>query len=104
MIVMATEVLSGCLMMDFRGNTMINYLPSVTAVEHTAIFTGSVPSIDGIADNYWIDQYSGKETYVTDDSTVQSVGTNSNAGKMSPRNLLVSTVTDELHIATNFQS
>ncbi len=85
-------------------NTMINYLPSVTAVGHTAIFTGSVPSIDGIADNYRIDQYSGKETYVTDDSTVQSVGTNSNAGKMSPRNLLVSTVTDELHIATNFQS
>src|SRR5436190_23412069 len=42
-------------------NTMINYLPSVTAVGHTAIFTGSVPSIDGIADNYWIDQYSGKE-------------------------------------------
>lgn len=85
-------------------NTMINYLPSVTAVGHTAIFTGSVPAISGIAENNWIDQYSGKKMYCTDDSAVQSVGATSNAGKMSPRNLLVSTVSDELRIATNFQS
>lgn len=85
-------------------STMINYLPSVTAVGHTAVFTGSVPAISGIVENNWIEQYSGKKMYCTDDSTVQSVGTNSNAGKMSPRNLLVSTVSDELHIATNFQA
>ena len=29
-------------------NTYINYLPSITAVGHTCIFTGSVPSITGI--------------------------------------------------------
>src|ERR1700745_1977653 len=34
-------------------NTMINYLPSFTAVGHTTIYTGSVPSIDGIAGNNW---------------------------------------------------
>jgi len=85
-------------------NAMINYVPSVTGVGHSSIYTGSVPAIHGIADNYWIDQLSGKGVYCTDDSTVQSVGTNSNTGKMSPRNLLVSTVTDELRIATNFQS
>jgi predicted AlkP superfamily pyrophosphatase or phosphodiesterase len=85
-------------------NTMINYVPSVTGVGHSSIFTGSVPAIHGIAENYWIDQLSGKGVYCTDDSTVQSVGTNNNVGKMSPRNLLVSTVTDELRLATNFQS
>ena len=85
-------------------NTMINYLPSVTAVGHTAIFTGSVPSISGIAENYWIEPISGKESYCTDDSTVQGVGAGPNTGKMSPRNLLVTTVTDELRMATNFQS
>jgi predicted AlkP superfamily pyrophosphatase or phosphodiesterase len=85
-------------------NTMINYVPSVTAVGHSSIFTGSVPAIHGIAENYWIDQLSGKGVYCTDDSTVQSVGINNNVGKMSPRNLLVSTVTDELRMATNFQS
>src|SRR3954468_12925563 len=29
-------------------NTMINYIPSVTAVGHTVIFTGSVPALSGI--------------------------------------------------------
>src|SRR4029079_6036163 len=83
---------------------MINYVPSVTAVGHSSVFTGSVPAIHGIADNYWIDQLSGKGVYCTGDSTVQSVGTENNMGKMSPRNLLVSTVTDELRMATNFRS
>ncbi len=86
-------------------NTLINYLPSYTAVGHTCIFTGSVPSIHGIAGNDWTDQLTGKKVYCTDDSTVQTVGAPSAPdGKMSPRNLLVSTVTDELRIATNFQS
>ncbi len=85
-------------------NTMINYLPSYTAVGHTTIFTGSVPAIDGITGNDWIDQLSGRTTYCTEDSTVKSVGAESEEGKMSPRNLLVSTITDELRMATNFKS
>ena len=85
-------------------NTMINYLPSYTAVGHSTIFTGSVPSIDGISGNDWIDQLTGKNMYCTSDSTVTSVGTESADGKMSPRNLLVSTITDELRLATNFKS
>ncbi|HEY2721862.1 MAG TPA: alkaline phosphatase family protein, partial [Chitinophagaceae bacterium] len=86
-------------------NTMINYLPSFTAVGHSTIFTGSVPAIDGIAGNDWIDQLTGKHHYCTDDSSVQSVGAAGAAdGRMSPRNLLVSTITDELRLATNFQS
>ena len=85
-------------------NTFINYIPSYTAVGHTTIFTGSVPAIHGIAGNNWIDQASGQNVYCTDDSTVVAVGSTSNAGKMSPKNLLATTVTDELRLATNFQS
>jgi len=85
-------------------NTMINYIPSVTAIGHTTIFTGSVPAIHGIAGNDWVDLKTGKSIYCTDDSTVQSVGTTSKAGKMSPRKLLATTITDELRLATNFQS
>ena len=85
-------------------NTMINYLPSFTAVGHTCIFTGSVPALDGITGNEWIEQLSGREVYCTDDSTVRTVGADNNAGKMSPRNLLVSTITDELRVASNYQS
>ncbi|HEY8969100.1 MAG TPA: alkaline phosphatase PafA [Puia sp.] len=85
-------------------NTLINYLPSFTAVGHTCVFTGSVPALSGISGNEWIEQLSGKTVYCTDDSTVSTVGADNASGKMSPRNLLVSTVTDELRMATNFQS
>jgi hypothetical protein len=86
-------------------NAMINYIPSFTAVGHSAIFTGSVPALDGIAGNDWMEQLTGKVIYCTADSTVQPLG-NASAidGRMSPRNLLVSTITDELRLATNFQS
>jgi predicted AlkP superfamily pyrophosphatase or phosphodiesterase len=85
-------------------NTFINYLPSYTAVGHSAIFTGSVPAIDGITGNDWIDQVTGRSWYCTEDTTESTVGSNSAEGQMSPRNLLVSTITDELRLATNFQS
>lgn len=85
-------------------NTLINYLPSFTAVGHTCIFTGSVPALSGISGNEWIEQLSGEMVYCTDDSTVSTVGADNASGKMSPRHLLVSTVTDELRMATNFQS
>ncbi len=85
-------------------NTFINYLPSYTAVGHATIFTGSVPAIDGIVGNNWIDQVTGREWYCTEDTLEQTVGSTSGAGRMSPRNLLVSTITDELRLATNFRS
>jgi predicted AlkP superfamily pyrophosphatase or phosphodiesterase len=85
-------------------NSMINYIPTVTAIGHTTIFTGSVPSIHGIAGNEWIDTKTGKSIYCTDDSTVQTVGVEGKSGKMSPHYLLATTITDELRLATNFQS
>jgi predicted AlkP superfamily pyrophosphatase or phosphodiesterase len=86
-------------------NTFINYLPSYTAVGHSTIFTGSVPSIHGITGNDWTEQLTGRHMYCTEDSTVASVGVpNDMDGQMSPKNLLVTTVTDELRMATNYQS
>jgi predicted AlkP superfamily pyrophosphatase or phosphodiesterase len=85
-------------------DTYISHLPAFTAVGHTTIFSGSVPSIDGIAGNDWIDQATGKSVYCTQDDSVQPVGGTSPAGNMSPRNLLATTITDELMLATNFQS
>jgi predicted AlkP superfamily pyrophosphatase or phosphodiesterase len=85
-------------------NTQIDYLPSFTAPGHTCVYTGSVPAIHGIAGNDFIIQATGKSMYCTADSTVKSVGSTSIAGQMSPRNLLTTTVTDELKLATNFRS
>lgn len=85
-------------------NTFITHLPSFTAVGHSTIYTGSVPAIHGITGNDWTDQVSGRHWYCTEDTTVQAVGTTTDAGKMSPRNLLASTITDEIKLATNFRS
>ena len=85
-------------------NTFIDYVPTVTAIGHSTVYTGSVPAIHGIAGNDFIIQATGKTMYCTEDSTVSTVGSTSSAGKMSPRNLLASTITDELKLATNFRS
>ena len=83
-------------------NTMIPYVPTVTAIGHSCIYTGSVPSITGIAGNNFM--LNGQETYCTDDASVRGVGTTSEAGRMSPRNLQTTTIGDELRLATNGRS
>ena len=85
-------------------NTMLPYTPAVTAAGHTCLFTGSIPALHGIVGNDWVEKNTGDTLYCTGDKTVQSVGTWSPAGKMSPRNMLVTTVGDELRQATNFKS
>lgn len=85
-------------------NAMINYVPTFTAIGHSSVYTGSVPSIHGIAGNDWIEQQTGTSMYCTQDDAVEGVGTAEKEGKQSPRNLLASTVTDQLKLATNFHS
>jgi predicted AlkP superfamily pyrophosphatase or phosphodiesterase len=85
-------------------NTLIPYMPTYTAPGHTCIYTGSVPAVHGIVGNNWFDKTTGKIVYCTDDSTVQTVGSNSVAGKMSPVNMWATTITDELRLSNNFKS
>ena len=85
-------------------NTQVDYIPTFTGPGHTCIYTGSVPAIHGIAGNDFTIQATGKSMYCTEDTSVQTVGSDSKAGEMSPRNLLTTTVTDELRLATNFRS
>jgi len=82
-------------------NTMINYIPTVTAIGHTSLYTGSVPFFHGIAGNsFMID---GKTVASTDDKSVEGVGTSSNVGQNSPRNLRATTIGDELKQAFDFE-
>lgn len=85
-------------------NNFIPYVPTYTAVGHTCIYTGSIPAITGIVGNNWFDKTSGKGIYCTDDSTVSTVGNTGKAGKMSPANMWVTTITDELKLSNNFKS
>ena len=85
-------------------NTMIPYAPSLTACGHSSIYTGSVPAINGITGNDWYDSHLDKSVYCTQDDDVKTVGSTTTAGQMSPRNLLTTTICDELRLATNFKS
>ena len=85
-------------------NTFIPYTPTVTACGHTSIYTGSVPSIDGITGNEWWDYHLSQMVYCTGDTSTRTIGSNTDAGQMSPRNLLVTTIGDEIHLANNFRS
>lgn len=84
-------------------NTFIPYLPTQTACGHSSIYTGSVPALNGIIANSWYDPTLGRNMYCTEDKDQKTVGSTSNAGQMSPKNLQVNTITDELRLATNFQ-
>ena len=85
-------------------NMLIPYMPTYTAPGHTCVYTGSVPAIHGIVGNNWFDKTTGTGVYCTEDDAVETIGSNTIAGKMSPKNLWATTITDELRIATNFKS
>jgi len=85
-------------------NALIPYAPTITACGHSSIYTGSVPAINGITGNFWWDKEQMRSVYCTEDKTVNTVGSNTTLGKMSPRNMLVTSVCDELRMATNFRS
>ncbi|MCR5130322.1 MAG: alkaline phosphatase family protein [Prevotella sp.] len=83
-------------------NTMINYVPTVTAVGHASVYTGSCPALHGIAGNNFYEN--GVERYCCSDTTVRSVGSDSKAGQMSPRNMLSNTIGDQLRLSNDFKS
>jgi predicted AlkP superfamily pyrophosphatase or phosphodiesterase len=86
-------------------NTLIPYTPTVTAVGHTCVYTGSVPGINGIVGNNWWDKTLNRTVYCSEDKTVQGVCSKDEVtGQMSPKNMLTTTITDELRLSSNFKS
>ncbi len=80
-------------------NLHYNYAPTVTAPGHASIYTGTTPAYHAIIGNEWFQRYSRKSMYCVDDETVSVVGSaNSIAGKKSPKNLVASTISDELRL------
>lgn len=85
-------------------NAHFNYFPTYTAAGHAAISTGATPGVNGIVGNEWFDRIANRSMYCTEDTSVQTVGSSSKFGQMSPKNLLSTTIGDELQLATNFRS
>ena len=86
-------------------NTNYNYSPTYTGPGHASIYTGTTPAFNGIVGNEWFVRNTNRLTYVTDDPAVRTVGDGSEkGGKMSPRNLLASTIGDEMRLYSNLKS
>ena len=84
-------------------NCLINYVPTITAIGHTSAYTGTTPALHGICGNdFFIDD---EPVYCCGDKTVEPVGTdNHKRGCMSPRNLLSTTIGDQIRLHTDFKS
>ena len=84
------------------NNCLINYIPTVTAIGHTSIYTGTTPAFHGICGNsFYVD---GESVGCVSDKRVQSVGSDTKKGQSSPHLLLASTIGDQLRLHTDFQS
>jgi type I phosphodiesterase/nucleotide pyrophosphatase len=80
-------------------NANLEHYPTVTAVGHATMLTGATPSESGIIGNDWFDRETGTTVTSVSDSTVTVVGSPTGSAA-SPRRLLVSTVGDELKLAS----
>ncbi|MGX1927789.1 alkaline phosphatase PafA [Flagellimonas sp. 2504JD4-2] len=91
-------------------NMHYNYVPTATGPGHASIYTGTTPADHGIVANDWYDKAVERKMYCAEDESVFLVGGVSNPKKevnrysRSPKNLLASTITDELKLFTNGRS
>lgn len=79
-------------------NAQYDYSPTVTGPGHASFFSGAGPSMHGIIGNDWFDKRTGKMMYCVSDDGVKSVGTESDAGKMSPRNFVGANFSDQMRL------
>src|SRR4051794_1967745 len=82
-------------------NARYEHYPTVTAIGHSTILSGATPSISGIVGNDWYDRDLGRTVTSVFDDTTQPLGGRQGA---SPRRMLVSTLGDELKIASKGKS
>ena len=81
-------------------------MPTYTGPGHASIFTGTTPAVHGIIGNSWYSRDSLNPVYCAGDWKAQTIclcqkphdKLNKGDGKMSPRNLLTTTLGDQLKI------
>ena len=80
-------------------NANLEHYPTVTAIGHATMLSGATPSVSGIIGNDWFDRETGKVVQSVSDLNVKPIGSPT-ASAASPRRLLVSTLGDELKMAS----
>jgi predicted AlkP superfamily pyrophosphatase or phosphodiesterase len=84
-------------------NCRYDYAVAFTCPGHATLFTGAYSNVHGVIGNEWFDASRGRKVYCVEDSDTTQVGSDAGPG-YSPRNLIGSTIGDELRIASGFQS
>jgi predicted AlkP superfamily pyrophosphatase or phosphodiesterase len=92
-------LLGGASFVDCR----YDYATTATCPGHATLLTGAYPNVHGIIANQWYDNRLGRQVYCAEDPDTKLVGGTVGPG-FSPRNLLGSTLGDELRLATGFRS
>ena len=85
-------------------NANYSYVPTYTAPGHATIYAGCTPSQHGIVANEWYDESFKVKRYCVADKRFNSIGTTTEEGEMSPKNMLVTTIGDELKLSNNNHS
>ena len=88
----------------FCKNASYDYLINQTAVGHATIATGALPSHHGIISNNWYNSLQDEIVYCVADDKTRTVGGNFESGQFSPRQMLASTIGDEIRLSSNFRS
>ncbi|MCL6272398.1 alkaline phosphatase family protein [Muricauda sp. 2012CJ35-5] len=81
-------------------NHHFNYAPTSTGPGHASVYTGTTPATHGIIGNNWYDKELDEEVYCASDVNYNTIGSMSDAGKMSPHRMMTTTITDQLRLHT----
>ncbi|KRG28610.1 alkaline phosphatase PafA [Salegentibacter mishustinae] len=87
---------------NFKNNHF-NYVPTYTGPGHASVYTGTSPMNHGIIGNGWYDKFIHESVYCAGDDSVEPVGTEDDAGKMSPHRMKTTTVSDENRLHTQMR-
>lgn len=89
---------------SYCTNAYYDYMLTEPAPAYATIYTGGNPSNHGIISNEWYDRLSRKMVSAVSDPKYTTIGSQSDAGKASPLQLLGTTLGDELKLSNFKQS
>jgi len=85
-------------------NGHYDYIPTYTGPGHASVYTGTTPMVHGVIGNNFYSKELGRMVYCAEDTAVTNLGGTARNGKISPKNLLSSTLPDELKMFSNHRS
>ena len=88
----------------FYKNAEYDYLYPESSSAYATMITGANPSTHGIIGDKWYNQLKEKDIYCTEDKKHYGLKVGRTSGQQSPKNLLCSTLGDELRLSNFKQS